>query len=196
MNAMGGDLGARVGSLAEYKRGYEPGEKDTTDSKMSADEPLWIALWEADGYQHWHKPDPPDEFWFRPLVCGDKHLTYVGHIPPEGGVPPSPEEAAFVEMCIYTLAGELGCIVLENGDETRFVLSPHHALHAPRHVPLGFWNPGEETASFILTFTPNAPDRNSVAAFRSKATNEYGWTLWQARELNKMAAGTLWLQTE
>jgi hypothetical protein len=151
-------------------------------------------LWDADGYQHGHAPHPPDEFWFRPLVCGAEHLTYIGQIPPNGGVPPSPEEAEFVEMSVYTLAGDLGCIILgdDGEEEERFILPPHHAIYAPKYVPLGFWNEGGVTSSFALTFTPNAPDRDSVSAFRNKAVNQYGWTLVSAKDLNDMLADTLW----
>lgn len=151
-----------------------------------------IALWDALGYQHWHKPHPPDEFWFRPLICGDNHLSYVGLVPPSGSVPPSPEEAGFVEMCIYTLAGDLGCIILEGEEEKRFTLPPHHALYAARFLPLGFFNDGEETASFLLTFTPNRPGRNTVAIFHDLAVNEYGWKQFSAEDLNEMHGDTLW----
>jgi glyoxylate utilization-related uncharacterized protein len=196
LNAMGGDLSARERSLQEWKTIWEAGQPLERPSGETDKERLWIALWEADGYQHWHKPHPPDDFWFRPLVCSEKHLTYVGQIPPNGGVPPSPEEAEFVEMCVYTLAGDLGCIILEGEEERRFVLPPHHAVYAPKHVPLGFWNEGSETASFLLTFTPNAPERDSVSAFREKAVRQYGWTLVSAPDLNAMLGHTLWLAGE
>jgi glyoxylate utilization-related uncharacterized protein len=193
LNAMDSKLfSSGPGNLSEYRQVYLSGQPKAPRSKETP-ETFWIALWEADGYQHWHKPHPPDEFWFRPLVAGDKHLTYVGHIPPGGGVPPSPEEASFVEMCIYTLAGELGCIVLgDAGNETRFALPPHHAFYAPQYVPLGFWNSGGETASFVLTFTPNAPERNSISAFHQLAEDRYGWTRFSAEKLNRMVGETLW----
>jgi hypothetical protein len=96
-------------------------------------------------------------------------------------------------MCIYTLVGDLGCIVLDDdGNETRFVLPPHQAFYAPQYVPLGFWNSGEETASFVLTFAPNAPERNSIAAFHTLAENRYGWSRFSAEKLNEMVGETLW----
>jgi hypothetical protein len=194
MNTMAGDLfTAQPGNLGENRHLYQSGQLQTPDAGDSSEQ-FWVALWEADGYQNFHSPNPPNELWFRPLICGDKHLTYVGHIPPGGGMPPSPEKAAVVEMCIYTLAGELGCIVLnEEGDESRVVLNPHQAFHIPQHVPLGFWNPGDVPCSYILTFTPNAPGRNSIKAFHKLAEHKYGWTRFSAESLNEMVGDTLWI---
>jgi mannose-6-phosphate isomerase-like protein (cupin superfamily) len=190
MDAMAGDLTARTGTLSEYDRVYRQSQVPTDER----DEKPWIALWDADGYRHGHDPHPPDDFWFRHVVSGEKHMTYVGLIPVNGGVPPSPEEAGYVEMSIYTLGGQLGCIILgpDGKEKERFALSPHEAVYAPKYVPLGFFNAGESTASFVLTSTPTRPGRDSISKFHNWATTEAGWKLVSAEFLNKMLGDTLW----
>ncbi len=189
MNAIPHELQSPPRDLSDLKTNFQMAQ-----GAQSGESKTGIALWHALGYQHWHKPHPPDEFWFRPLICGDNHLSYVGIVPPSGSVSPSPEEAGYVEMCIYTLAGDLGCIILEGEEEKRFTLPPHHAIYAAQFVPLGFFNDGVQPASFLLTFTPNRPGRNTVAIFHDLAVNEYGWQQFSVEDLNEMHGDTLWKQ--
>ena len=179
MNAMGGDLSSKEHSLGEYKKIWESGQ-----SPEPGKEKPWIALWEAAGIQHWHKGErEPDQFWFRPMVCGEKHLTYVGYVPPGGVVPPSAEEAQLVEECIFTLSGNLGVIIPDGEKELRFSLPPYHAIHGPQFQPEGIYNDGDQTAIFILTFTPNRPGRVSVQIFHDWAAKAE-WLQFSAKELN------------
>ncbi|HUW12732.1 MAG TPA: cupin domain-containing protein [Anaerolineae bacterium] len=190
MNVLAGDFATLKQSLSELDDTYHSIQSEAGGQG----EKLWAALWEIDGYRHEHKPHPPDDFWFRPIVSGEKHLTYIGMVPPGMGVDPSAEEAGFVEMSIYTLGGELGCIILgEDGEEEeRLVLPPHQAIYAPKYVPIGFFNVGPDPASFALTFTPTRPGRESLAAFRQWAVHTAGWTVIDPGPLNEMHGDTLW----
>ncbi len=190
MNTMAGDLVHRHSNLAELDRVYQASQENLAPRESKP----WLALWDAEGYRHGHAPHPPDDFWFRPLVSGSKQVTYIGLIPVNGGVPPSPEEAAVVEMSVFTLGGELGFIVLDSdgGEKERFVVQPHQAVYAPLEVPIGFWNPGNETASFALSFTPTRPGRETIPNFRKWAVNDAGWEVVSPEILNEMAGDTLW----
>ena len=188
MNTLGGDWNGWKQDLRSLQESYQPGPQQADGSQ------LWSSLWETPGYRHEHKPNPPDDFWFRPIVCGEQHLTYVGLVPAGKGVPPSPEEAGYVEMSIYTLAGDLGCIILgKDGEEAhRLVLPPHQAIYAPLNVPIGFFSPSELTSVFLLTFTPTRPGRDSIAAFVNWAVNTAGWTVIDPDPLNDMLGDALW----
>jgi mannose-6-phosphate isomerase-like protein (cupin superfamily) len=189
MNGLAGDFVTRKWALSKLDDTYHSSQTDAGRQ----DEKLWAALWEIDGYRHEHKPHPPDDFWFRPIVSGEAHLTYIGIVPPGTGVDPSPEEAGYVEMAIYTLGGELGCIILaEDGEEERLVLPAHQAIYAPKLVPIGFFSPGSTPASFALTFTPTRPGRESLSGFRSWAVHTAGWTVIGPEPLNEMHGDTLW----
>jgi hypothetical protein len=188
MNSLAGDPVTWKRDLPSLINSYCPGDERGDGVN------LWASLWQTPGYRHEHKPDPPDDFWFRPIVCGEKHLTYVGLVPAGKGVPPSPEEAAHVEMSIYTLAGDLGCIILgvDGEEEHRLVLPAHHAVYAPLDVPIGFFSPGEDAAVFLLSFTPTRPGRDSIAAFENWAVNTAGWTVIDPDSLNEMFGHALW----
>jgi len=166
----------------------------SSQKESAAQEMLWAALWATPGYRHEHKPHPPDDFWFRPIVCGEQHLTYIGLVPPGKRVPPSPEEAGVVEMSVYTLSGDLGCTILrEAGQEPlSVVLPPHNAIYAPKSVPIGFFSPSESPSVFALTFTPTRPGRDSILAFENWAVNTAGWTVIDAKPLNEMFGTALW----
>ena len=189
MDSMAGDL-TKMGLLHELDETYRHSQTGAQIEK----ENLWTSLWDSEGYRHGHDPHPPDDFWFRPLISCTNHVSYVGLIPPKGGVPPSPEEAAVVEMSIYSLGGELGIIVLDadGSEKERFVLPPHQALYAPIDVPVGFWNPVDTTASFMLTFTPTRPGREKISKFRNWATKDAGWKVVSPDFLNEMLGDTLW----
>jgi mannose-6-phosphate isomerase-like protein (cupin superfamily) len=190
MNELAGDLAAGKQPLSELQATYTAIQPKAGEKQ----EKLWAALWQIEGYRHQHKPHPPDDFWFRPIVSGEKHLTYVGIVPPGRGVDPSPEEAGYVEMSIYTLGGELGCIILgEDGqEEERLVLPAHQAIYAPKSVPIGFFSPGRDPASFVLTSTPTRPGRDTLPRFHEWAVQERGWTMIAPGPLNEMLGNTLW----
>ena len=101
-----------------------------------------------------------DDYWYRPLVFGDNLFTYVAHVRPAAYMAPDKGEAELFELSLYMLEGEL---LLYYGDEV-FTIGPHTALFIPRGVAFGVRNETEETATFILTFTP-PPSQGSMDEF-------------------------------
>lgn len=91
-----------------------------------------------------------DDYWYRPLVFGDKLFTYVAHVRPGAYMAPDAEEAKMFELSLYMLEGDLQVYY---GDET-FTLRPHTALCIPLGVAFGVRNETDQTATFVLTFTP------------------------------------------
>lgn len=109
----------------------------------------------ASGIQH-----AQDDYWYRPLIAGDNLFTYVAHVLPGGYMAPDAEEAELFELSLYMLEGSL---FIYYGEET-FALDAGSALYIPRGVPFGVRNETEETATFVLTFTP-PPKMESLEAW-------------------------------
>ena len=107
-----------------------------------------------------------DDYWYRPLVFGDKLFTYVAHIRSGAYMAPVAEEAKMFELSLYMLEGEL---LVYYGDET-FTLKPHTALHIPLGVAFGVRNETDQTATFVLTFTP-PPRTGSMDEFWATVPN-------------------------
>lgn len=101
-----------------------------------------------------------DDYWYRPLIAGDNLFTYVAHVLPGGNMAPDAEEAELFELSLYMLEGLL---FIYYGDET-FTIRAGHALFIPRGVPFGVRNETEDTATFVLTFTP-PPEIDSLEAW-------------------------------
>ena len=107
-----------------------------------------------------------DDYWYRPMVFGDNLFTYVAHVRPDGYMAPDAEEAERFELSLYMLEGKL---LIYYGDET-FTIEPHTALFIPRGVAFGVKNETEQTATFILTFTP-PPRQGSMDEFWATVRN-------------------------
>lgn len=103
------------------------------------------AIKEARGFQH-----AGDEYYYRPLVVGDKLFTYVAHVRAGGDMAPSEEEAKLFELSLFMLDGELEATL--SGERVR--LRVGDALHIPLNAPFGVRNTTDRSASFVLTFTP------------------------------------------
>lgn len=91
-----------------------------------------------------------DDYWYRPLVWGDKLFTYVAHVRSGAYMAPDQAEAELFELSLFMLGGEL---LIYYGDE-ELTIGAHTALFVPRGVPFGVRNETGETATFVLTFTP------------------------------------------
>jgi quercetin dioxygenase-like cupin family protein len=107
-----------------------------------------------------------DDYWYRPLVFGDNLFTYVAHIRSGAYMAPDAEEAELFELSLYMLEGEL---LIYYGEET-FTITPHTALFIPRGVAFGVRNETDETATYILTFTP-PPGQGSMDEFWATVRN-------------------------
>lgn len=101
-----------------------------------------------------------DDYWYRPLIAGDKLFTYVAHVLPGGYMAPDAEEAELFELSLYMLEGSL---FIYYGEET-FTVEAGTALYIPRGMPFGVRNETAETATFVLTFTP-PPSIESLEAW-------------------------------
>jgi hypothetical protein len=141
----------------------------------------WVAARETEGVQHCHG-DECDEYWYRPLVYSKHLFTYIPNIPPGGGVPPSDDEAKLFELSLYVLAGD---VRVQYGDET-FTLTPHHALHIPKGVPVGFENRGQTPVTILLSFAPPPGSVHNTDEMRQRV-EAGGRRMWSPAELNAMA---------
>ena len=142
---------------------------------------FWVAAKETEGVRHCHGEEC-DDYWYRPLVYGNDLFTYIAHIPPGGGVPPSAEEAKLFELSLYVLSGN---VFVMFGDET-FTLSPHHALHIPKGVPVGFENRGDAPVTILMSFSPPPSGVHNTEEMRERVEKR-GRRMWSAAELNAMA---------
>jgi mannose-6-phosphate isomerase-like protein (cupin superfamily) len=150
-------------------------ESETMPSKP------FVELRNVEGVQHCHG-DHCDEYYYRPLVYGKELFTYVAHIPPGGGVPPSAEEAKMFEVSLYILAGQP---LITYGDE-KFTMDPHTALHGERGVPIGLENPGEEPVSLVLSFAPPPKGATNSDEMRQSVESR-GRSVFSPAAMNEMA---------
>jgi glyoxylate utilization-related uncharacterized protein len=135
---------------------------------------------EVEGFQH-----SQDGYYYRPLIFGANLFTYVAHVPPGGVMPADAEEAELFELSLYMLHGSL---FITYGDQ-QFTIDKHSALYIPRGVAFGVHNQGDETASFVLTFTP-PPSITSLEDIRNRY-RERGGNIVSLDEMKKMVANTL-----
>jgi quercetin dioxygenase-like cupin family protein len=137
----------------------------------------------AAGFQHGHGEEK-DEYYYRPLVSGKDLFTYIAHVPPHGGVPPSTEEAKLFELSLFMLDGEL--IAIRGSEE--FVIRPGEALHIPRDVPFGVRNETDRSASFILSFAP--PPRSGTIEEMLQSARDKGRRVFEAKEFDPIIGET------
>ena len=152
----------------------------------------WLDLRDIEGVQHCHGEDC-DEYYYRPVVYGDKIFTYVAHIPPGGGVPGDQGEADMFELSLYILDGEVTVTVGPGSPadvEKTYVLKPHMAMHWPKGEPYGLWNETDSPASLILSFTPSPRGAKNPTEMR-EFLEERGRSVVPATEMNAMAGDLL-----
>lgn len=121
---------------------------------MASQRPLSIRA--ARGFQH-----AQDEYYYRPLVAGERLFTYVAHVRAGGDMAPSVEEAKMFELSLFMLDGELNATL----GEEQVVLRPGDGLHIPLNVPFGVRNSTSRSASFVLSFSPPPPLGSLEAMF-------------------------------
>lgn len=97
-------------------------------------------------------------------------------------MPPSEEEAKLFELSLYVLEGD---VLVLFGDE-KFTLSPHHALHIPKGVPLGFENHGNTPVTILMSFAPPPGGATNTEEMRKRVEGR-GRRMWSPAELNAMA---------
>jgi hypothetical protein len=67
-----------------------------------------------------------------------------------------------------------------------FTLSPHHALHIPKGVPVGLENRGIAPVTLLMSFAPPLGGANNTEEMRERVEAR-GRRMWSPAELNAMA---------